>query len=126
VQHNNRAACDENIGLPCDIMEELSKMLVSLGRRMAAPSQQPIGMATVSELLDISIGRMIEAPHHMSEGMETEQQVEFESEDNEYENDNGVFGGDVEVGEVEPLPLLTLDEARLYASRSYGFEGVNN
>jgi len=29
--------------------------------------------------------------------METEQQVEVESEDNEYENDDDDFGGDVEV-----------------------------
>jgi len=83
VQHNTRAASDKNIGLPCEIMEGHSKMLESMGRRMAASNQQPIRMATMSELLDISTERMIEAPPQMSEGMETEQQVEFESENNE-------------------------------------------
>ena len=47
--------------------------------------------------------------------METEQQVEVESEDTEYENDNDAFGGDAEADRIESLTLLNLDEARLYA-----------
>ena len=59
MRHNNRAALDENIGISCDIMDELSEMLKSMGRKMAAPNQQPIEMSTASELLDIAIERMI-------------------------------------------------------------------
>jgi len=58
---------------------------------------------------------MIEAPPQISKGMETEQQVEVESEDTEYENDNDAFGGDAEADRIESLTLLNLDEARLYA-----------
>jgi hypothetical protein len=36
------------------------------------------------------------------------------------------FGGDVEVDHVDPLPTLTLDEARVYASRLHEFVVVNN
>ncbi len=59
MRHNNRAAPDENIGIPCDIMDELSEMLKSMGKKMAAPNQQTIEMSTASELLDIAIERMI-------------------------------------------------------------------
>ena len=74
MRHNNRAAPDENNGLSCEIMDELSEMLKSMGRRMAAPNQQPIEMSTVSELLDIQIERMIEAPPQVLEGIESEEQ----------------------------------------------------
>jgi hypothetical protein len=53
VRHNNRAPSDEKIGLPCEIVEELSEMVKYLGRKMVEPSQPPIiGMASVSEFLD--------------------------------------------------------------------------
>ena len=53
VRHNNRAASDETNGLPCEIVDELSEMLIFLGKRMVGPNQPPLEMATVSELLDI-------------------------------------------------------------------------
>ena len=53
---------NENIGIPCEIMDELLEMLKSMGRRMAAINQQPIEMSTVSELMYIQIERMIKAP----------------------------------------------------------------
>ena len=36
--HNNRAESDKTIGVPCEIVEELSEMLESLGRMIAAPA----------------------------------------------------------------------------------------
>ena len=53
VRQSNGASSDETNGLSCDIVDELSEMLKSLGKRMVGPIQPPIEMATVSELLDI-------------------------------------------------------------------------
>jgi hypothetical protein len=68
-------------------------------------------------LLDIEIERMIEAPPQVVEGMESEEQdIEFdEIGDDEFGGEVDEFGGEVEVDDIEPLPLLTLDEAKLYA-----------
>ena len=95
---------------------------------MAAPNQQPIEMSTASELLDIEIERMIESPPQVVEGMESEEQdIEFdEIGDGEFGGEVDEFGGEVEVDDIDPLPLLTLDEAKLYASRLHEFVVVNN
>ncbi len=66
VRHNNRAASDETKGLLYEILDELLEILKSLGKGMAEPSQPPIDMATVSELLDIQVERVIEAPPNIS------------------------------------------------------------
>ncbi len=57
---------------------------------------------------------MIVAPPNILEEAETGID-EAESEDNECDID--AFDGDVEVNDIEPLPLLTLGEARICASR---------
>ena len=44
----------------------------------------------------------------------------------DYECDTDAFDGDVEVNDVEPLPPLTLGEARICASRLLEFVVVNN
>ena len=85
-------------------------------------------MLTASELLDIEIERMIEAPPQVVEGMESEEQdIEFdEIGDCEFDGEVDEFGGEVEVDDIDPLPLLTLDEAKLYASRLHELVVVNN
>ncbi len=59
MRHNNRAASNEKAGLPREIVEELSEMLTSLGRKMVVANQPPNGMASASELLDIQVERII-------------------------------------------------------------------
>ena len=123
MRHNNRAASDEKVGIPHEIVEELSEMLKSLGKKMVEPNKPPIAMASVGELLDIEVERIIEAPPQILEGAGTEED-DVVSEENDDILD--AFGGDVEVDNVEPLPILTLNEARLYASRLHEFVVVNN
>ena len=55
-------------------------MLKSLGKRMVGPNQPPIEMATVSELLDIQVERVIVAPPNILEEAETGIVFEAESE----------------------------------------------
>ena len=65
------------------------------------------------------------APPDILEEAETGIIFEAESEDNECDTD--AFDGDVEVNDVEPLPPLTLGEARICASRLLlEFVVVNN
>ena len=89
-------------------------MFKSLGKRMVGPNQPTIEMATVSELLDIQVDRVIVASLDILEEAETGI-FEAESENNECGKD--AFDGHVEVNDIEPLPLLTLGEARICASR---------
>ena len=51
--------------------------------------------------------------------MESEEQdIEFdEIGDGEFGGEVDEFVGEVEVDDIDPLPLLTLDEAKLYISR---------
>ena len=124
LRQNNRAASDGKVGLPCEIAEELLEMLKSVGRKMVKSSQRPIGMASVSELLDNQVERIIiEAHPQILEGTKTGVD-NVESEDNDDILD--VVGGDVEADNVEPLLTLTLNEARVYASRSLEFVVVSN
>ncbi len=63
----------------------------------------------------------IETPPQVMEGTESKEQ---DTACDEIGDDE--FGGEVEVDDIEPLPLLTLDEAKLYASRLHEFVVVNN
>ena len=90
---------------------------------MVGPNQPSIEMATVSELLDIQVERAIVAPPDILEEAET---GIFEAESEDSECDINAFDGDVEVNDIKPLPLLTLGEARICASRLLEFMVVNN
>ena len=51
VRQHNRAASDEKVGLPYEIVEELLEMFKSLCRKMAESNEPPIGMASEYELV---------------------------------------------------------------------------
>ncbi len=94
-------------------MDELSEMLKSLGEMMAEPiNQPPINMALVTELLDIQVMRVIKAPLDIFE--EAEADI-LEAECNDNQGNIDACDGSVEVDDVDPLPLLTLVEARICA-----------
>jgi len=66
----------------------------------------------------------MDAPPQIIEGTKTE----VDNVESEADNDDilAAFGGDVEVNNVDPLPTLTLDEARVHASRLLEFVVANN
>jgi hypothetical protein len=68
-------------------------MLESLGRRMAAPSQKPIGMATVSKSLDIPIEHMIEAPHKCRGERRRNNNLKLKAKTKKNTKEDDSFGG---------------------------------
>ena len=95
-------ASDESSGLPSEIVDSLSDMLKNMGRKLALPNNPPIGMASVYELLDMAIERIIEAPPLV---MDASGIVVEEVEDDVDEQED--FASDLEVDEVEALPPLS-------------------
>ena len=121
VRRNNRIAQDESSGLPSDIADLLSDMLKRIGLKIGLPNSPPVCMATVGELLDMPIERVVEAPPEV----EVIQVVENEDDDDEGEGVND-FDCDIEVDDIEPLPPLSLSEARDYATRLLEFVTINH
>jgi hypothetical protein len=78
-------------------------------------------MATVHELLDMPIERVVEAPPEVEVIQALEDEV-----DNDDGEGNDDFDCDIEVDDIEPLPPLSLREARDYASRLSEFITINH
>jgi len=106
-------ASDDSSGLPSEIVESHSDMLKNMGRRLALPNNPPIAMASVNELFDMAIERIIETPPVVMDasGMAVVEEVEDDVDE------QADFASNAEVDEVEALPPLSLRKARDYCIR---------
>jgi hypothetical protein len=79
-----------------------------MDRRLALPNNPHIAMASVNDMLDMAIERIIEAPPVVMDasGMAVLKELE------DYIDEQEDFASDAEVDEVEALPPLYLHEAR--------------
>ena len=115
VRHNNRVACDERVGLPTSIIDDLSALLMDMGKKVSNTSV-PIPMASLAELVDMHLER--EVFETISSTLVGD--VVGDDED----GDDGLLSqidDDVDVDEIDPLPPFTLDEAKLAMERVYEF-----
>jgi hypothetical protein len=120
MRRNNRVAPDESSGLPSDIVDSLSEMVKNMGRKLALPNQPPVSMASVCDLLDLPVERIVEEPP-VFDVMEDAEEVCEDDDDATREE----FGSSLEVGDIESLPPLSLREARGYAARLMDFVTIN-
>jgi hypothetical protein len=116
VRHNNRVACDERVGLPASIVEDLSALLMDMGKKVSSTSI-PIAMASLAELVDMHSEREV-----FDTPSSTCQVSEAVGDD---EDDDGdllcQIEDDVDVDEIDPLPPFTLDEVKVAMDRVYEF-----
>ena len=120
MRRNNRVAPDESSGLPSDIVDSLSEMLKNMGRKLALPNQPPVSMASVCDLLDLPVERIVEEPPVL-DVMEDVEEVCEDDDDATREE----YRSSLEVDDIEPLPPLSLREARGYAARLMEFVTIN-
>ncbi len=52
VRHNNRLACDERVGLPASIIDNLSALLMDMGKKVSNTSVS-FAMASLVDLVDM-------------------------------------------------------------------------
>ena len=125
MRRNNSIAPDESPGLSSDIVDSLSEMLKNMGRKLALPDQPPVSMASVCDLLDLPVERIVEEPPVFDEMEDVEEEggeVRGEDVDDDILEE---FGSALEVDDIEPLPPLSLREARDYAGRLLEFVTIN-
>jgi hypothetical protein len=120
MRRNKRGAPDESSGLPSDIVDLLSEMLKNMGRKLALPNQPPVSMASVCDFLDSPVERIAEEPP-VFDVMEDVEEVCEDDDDATREE----FESSLEVDDIEPLPPLSLREARGYATRLMEFVTIN-
>jgi hypothetical protein len=59
MRRNIKMATDESPGLSSDIVDSLSEMLKNMGRKSTLPDQPPVSMASVCDLLDLPVERIV-------------------------------------------------------------------
>ena len=115
-------ASDESSGLPSDIVDSISDIFKKMGRRLALLNNPHISMASVSELFDMAIERIIEA---LLIAMDALGMAVEEVEDDVDEQEDFVSDAEVD-DEVEALPPLYLREARDCCTRLLEFVTINH
>ncbi len=119
VRHNNRVACNERTGLPASIIDDLSALLMVMGKKVSTISF-PISMASLADLVDMHEEREV---FKSASSTLPSNSVSDDRTDDEDENDGHLLQSRdyVDVDELDPLQSFTLDEAKVAMERVHEF-----
>ena len=112
-------------GVSQEVIDELSSLLMNLGKSLAVDKNNPLQMIEAVDLLDLEAEREVFDMCGPGD--------EIEDEEDEValpmlEGENNVINL-IEVGEVdeqEPMPTLSLAQAKQYSERLFNFVSENN
>ena len=115
---------NERGGVSSTIVDELSGLLASMGKRLATNQRSPVPMVSVEDLIDLPVEREVEAPPVVARPPGEDEPLD---EEEEAACDEGVIELEdgVDVDDVEPAKPLSLAEARKYAERLLEFVSIN-
>jgi hypothetical protein len=100
-------------------------MVKNMGWKLALSDQPPVSMASICDLLDLPVELIFEEPpvfDMMEDVEEKDGEVCGEDVDDDILEE---FGSALEVDDIEPLPPLSLREARDYDGRLMEFVTIN-
>ena len=96
-----------------------------MGRKLALPDQPPVSMASVCDLLDLPVERIVEEPLVFDVIEDVEEEGGEVCEEDVDDAIPEEFGSALEVDDIEPLPPLSLREARNYVGWFMEFVTIN-